>query len=320
MFLTEGLELDESYVDDNDICGNNNVYLSLSEDTVIPKEGNFLGLDISQNSSGICVYRNGVKEVYNSCVSYDKRNPHAESLMRKQLKEDLLEVIGDTILDLVVIEDVFEGSNAEVVRKLYALNTAIDDLIIEGKVQCKEFVRISNGTWKSWLSTVDSEGIYKGYTDKEKIQGYLSMLGVVDEGEGFQDRLDATGMILGYFLKGRNHKESSIVKRRLNISINDVLVDFEPDIDLITSNASYESDETNVTLISDTRLTKNKILEYLSSDLSAIYITSEPIRLGLLAKTFNLSFLEDDGKGYFGFWLSDKAKKKYKQRIERMVG
>ena len=304
----------------NDIDNNSvKVFSSLSENTIVPKVGVFLGLDISQNSSGICLYKNSKKFVYNSAVTYDIANPHAEALMRKQLKDDLLEVIDGEELDLVVIEDVFEGYNAEVVRKLYALNTAIDDLIIEGKVKCKEFRRVQNGTWKSWLSVVDTNGEYKGYNDKEKIQRYLEKLGIYDEGEGFQDRLDATGMLLGYFLKGfKVNTKENLKKKALNVSLKDMDFAFEEDSDLIVTYASElsEMEETNVIFINDTKISVKKILEYMSKDISAIFITKEPVRIGLLADKLGLDVIEEGG--YFGFWLSDRAQKKYKKRLERL--
>ena len=292
-------------------------FLSISEDTIIPREGAFLGLDISQNSSGICLYKDGKKYVYNSSVSYDITNPHAEAFIRKQLKDDLLEVINGVELDLVVIEDVFEGSNADIVRRLYALNTAIDDLILDGKVICKKFVRVANGTWKNWLSVVDAEGVCKGLNDKQRVQMYLATLGVYEEGEGFQDRLDATGMLLGYFLKGKEDEpEKKLKQKSLNININDIDFGFEVDSDLIQMAAAYEREECNTIFINESKITKKKILEYMSEDISAIFITREPIRLGLLADTLGLDLLEEGG--YFGFWLSDKAQKKYKKRLERL--
>ena len=321
MFISDDLGLDlEDDFNEEKSSSYSKLYTSLSEETIIPRKGNFLGLDISQNSSGICIYRDGVKSLFNSFVVYDKSNPHAESSIRFQLKRDLLEVIGDTELDVVVIEDVFEGSNAEVVRKLYALNTAIDDLILEGKIRCKDFVRVSNNTWKSWLSVVDTNNTYRGYKDKEKIQGYLSMIGITDEGEGFQDRLDATGMLIGYFLKylnGGKDSELNKVKKKLNISMNDIICDFEPDIDLIKMNAAYEDEDVNVVIISDTRISKKMILNYISGDISSVYITGNPVRLGLMADTLNLALLRDNEKGYFGFWLSNKSKEKYRKKLDR---
>lgn len=294
------------------------VFEKLSEESIVPRKGNFLGLDISQNSSGICLYRDGVKSVYNSSVVYDDKNPHAEALIRKQLKDDLLEVIDGIELDVIVIEDVFEGSNPDTVRKLYALNTAIDDLIIDGKVICKNFVRVQNVTWKSWLSVVDSNGIYKGFNDKEKVQGYLSILGISEEGTGFQDRLDATGMVLGYFLKG---KESESVKenkkKSIKVAFNDICFAYELDTDLIVMEAAYNMEEANVFFIKDTKMSKKKILEYMSSNISAIFITSEPIRLGLLTNTLELPVLENGG--YFGFWLPERARKRYMKKLSKEV-
>ena len=289
------------------------VFETVSEENLVPKIGNFLGLDISQNSSGICLYKNGKKYVYNSSVVYDPNNPHAEAYMRYQLKQDLLEVIGDTELDLIVIEDVFEGYNAEVVRKLYALNTAIDDLILEGKVTCKEFVRVSNGTWKSWLSVVDTKGIYKGYKDKEKVRGILGILGVSEEGDGYQDRLDATGMLLGYFLRGKNEKP--IVKSKVRVSFNDLEFMYELDADLISSEAFADREDIGIMRIPDTIFSKKKILEYVNENYFYVYITSEPVRLGLLAETLNLPLL--DGKGYFGFWVCRNVNK-YRKLAERL--
>lgn len=305
-------------VEDTDSLEISKDFKVLSEENIVPRKGNFLGLDISQNSSGICIYKDGVKSLYNSSVHYDFGNPFAEVIMRNELKNDLKEIIGDTKLDLVVIEDVFEGSNSEVVRKLYALNTAIDELIVDGEVYCKEFVRVQNVTWKKWLSVVDTNNEFKGLNDKEKIQGYLKIIGIEDSGEGFQDRLDATGLIIGYFLNGSTSKE--IIKekkiKKLNISINDVSCDYAEDMDLATLGATYSRESSVLTLIYDRSLSKKKILDYLSNDIHSIFVTAEPIRLGFLADIFELPILENGG--YFSFWLPEKAINKYEKRMEKL--
>ena len=285
------------------------IFSELSEGTIIPRKGNFLGLNISQNSSGICLYKDGEKFLYNSNLTFDATNPHAEATLRRQLKEDLCEVIGSTILDLIVIEDVYEGNNPEVTRKLYALNTAIDDLILDGKVICKDFVRVQNGAWKSWLSVVDYNGVYKGFKDKEKIQGYLNLIGISDSGKGFQDRLDATGMLCGYFLKGKEvQKEKK--ERKLRVSFKDISFGYEQDDELVILQSSCDSEGSNIVYIKDTKISKKKIIDYISSD---IFVTSEPIRLGLLADTLGLELIE--GGGYLGFWLSEKNKRKYNRKV-----
>ena len=65
-----------------------------------------------------------------------------------------------------------------------------------------------------------------------------------------------------------------------------------------------------VMFIEDTRISKKKMVDYLSSDISNVYITKNPIRLGLLADTLGLDYL-DDNVGYFGFWVSERNQKKY---------
>ena len=312
------IDFDESEVIDIDDGANEKSSVGITEDSIVPKDKILLGLDISQNSSGICIYRNGVKTLCNSYVVFDKNNPHAEAYMRYQLKKDLLEVINNDVLDLIVIEDVFDGKNPEIVRRLYALNTAIDDLILENKVSCKEFVRVPNGTWKKWLSVIDKNNLMKGYSDKQRVRAYLEMIGITDDGDGFQDRLDATGMIIGYLLCGKDELSKSS-NSRVSVSINDVVCDYELDIDLISSTAHIDNeDELSIILIDDSRLSKKKILEYLSKDFNSVYITRDPIRIGVLADYFGLPLLGED-KGYFGFWVSSKAKKKYIKKLERVL-
>ena len=281
----------------------------LTEESIIPKTGYFLGLDISQNSSGICLYANGVRNTYNSKVDYDKNDVFAEARMRKQLKEDLLEVINGNELELIVIEDVFEGANAEVVRKLYALNTAIDDLILDGLVVCKDFVRVQNGVWKSWLSVVDSNKDLKGFNDKEKIQGYLKILGIEESGDGFQDRLDATGMVLGYFLNKANGG-TVVVEKKKRVNFKDVSVVYEEDIDLVIMGMAYGNEENvNVRYFEGKKISKKLMTDYLTENPDMLFISKDKVNIGLLAKELGLPIYENGG--YVGFWVDGNKKKKY---------
>ena len=281
----------------------------LTEENIIPKTGYFLGLDISQNSSGICLYANGVRNTYNSKVDYDKNDVFAEARMRKQLKQDLLEVINGNELELIVIEDVFEGANAEVVRKLYALNTAIDDLILDGLVVCKDFVRVQNGVWKSWLSVVDSNKDLKGFNDKEKIQGYLKILGIDESGEGFQDRLDATGMVIGYFLNKANGG-TVVVEKKKRVNFKDISVVYEEDIDLVIMGMAYGNEENvNVRYFEGKRISKKLMTDYLTEDPDKLFISKDKVNIGLLAGELGLPIYENGG--YVGFWVDGNKKKKY---------
>lgn len=281
----------------------------LTEESIIPKTGYYLGLDISQNSSGICLYANGVRNTYNSKVDYDKNDVFAEARMRKQLKQDLLEVINGNELKLIVIEDVFEGANAEVVRKLYALNTAIDDLILDGLVVCKDFVRVQNGVWKSWLSVVDSNKDLKGFNDKEKIQGYLKILGIEEFGDGFQDRLDATGMVIGYFLNKANGG-TVVVEKKKRVNFKDVSVVYEEDIDLVIMGMAYGNEENvNVSYFEGKKISKKLMTDYLTENPDMLFISKDKVNIGLLAEELGLPIYENGG--YVGFWIDGNKKKKY---------
>lgn len=281
----------------------------LTEESIIPKTGYYLGLDISQNSSGICLYANGVRNTYNSKVDYDKDDVFAEARMRKQLKQDLLEVINGNELKLIVIEDVFEGANAEVVRKLYALNTAIDDLILDGLVVCKDFVRVQNGVWKSWLSVVDSNKDLKGFNDKEKIRGYLKILGIEEYGDGFQDRLDATGMVVGYFLNKANGGTVAVEKKK-RVNFKDVSVVYEEDIDLVIMGMAYGNEENvNVSYFEGKKISKKLMTDYLTENPDMLFISKDKVNIGLLAEELGLPIYENGG--YVGFWIDGNKRKKY---------
>lgn len=292
-------------------------YIKLSEDSVVPKQGNYLGLDISVNSTGICLYRDGIKTTANVALNYQTGDPHAEVLLRRQLKTDLLELIKGLSFEAIVIEDVFEGVNPDTTRKLYALNTAIDELILDEQIECKHFIRVPNTLWKSWLSSVDANGVYKGFNDKQKIQGYLKLLGI-DEGndKGFQDRLDATGMLLGYLIGKDTNKGNLPKAKSIRVKFDDIMFAYELDTDLIVMQAAYESEEANVVFIRDKKITKKAIIDYISSDVGTVFITAEPVRLGLLAETLNIELLNT--KGYFGFWLSNKMKVKYLKKQQKL--
>lgn len=293
-------------------------YDVLSEDSLVPKVGNYLGLDISISSTGICLYKDGIKTTANISLDYKEDNLHAEVLLRRQLKNDLLGLIDGLNFEVIVIEDVFEGINPDTTRKLYALNTAIDELILDGNITCNQFERVPNTLWKSWLSVVDSNGVYKGFKDKQKIQGYLKILGI-EEGEdkGFQDRLDATGMLLGYLLSRNNsNTDISKIKKGIRVKFEDISFAYELDTDLITVQAYYNDEDINVKMIKDKKITKKAIIDYISSDINSIFITFEPIRLGLLAQIMDLELLNE--KGYFGFWLSEKAKSKYRKKLQKL--
>ena len=278
-----------------DSGGNDSSYLPLTLEDIIPSKGLFLGLDISKNSTGITIIEDGKRLSGNISLEDSKaEGVHREVLFRRLLKEYLSEVVGGREFDLIIIEDAFVGENAETVRLLFALNTAIDELI-----------RVSNQSWKSWVYVLDTNRVTKGYKDKEKIRYCLNSIGVFEDGEGYQDRLDSTGLLVGYFLKG---KDSLGGTRKKKVRLSDVSASYCAFTDYLFDSADLGCD-TEYEYIDCNRITKSKMLELLSDNPSKVFITSNKITLGNLGEDLKLDMYED--RGYFAFWVNRKRLGKY---------
>ena len=289
---------------------------TVSEFDIIPKDGIFLGLDISETSSGICIYENGVKSTYNASVDDILEGDFYEVRMRRQLKSDLTEVIEGKSFDLIVIEDAFQGINPQTTRKLYALNTAIDELILDGVCTCKKFLRVDNGTWKSWLFTIDENGVFKGLKDKPRIEKCLSLLGIHESGEGYQDRLDACGMLIGYFLKGKSLETTKTEDFNIHFALGDIRYAFEEDEDLIrlACRSERKSDDLCVVHcpIGQRQLNKKLVKTLLKDNSTKLVIIEGERILGAFGRDVGINAT---GKGYLGFWL---CRSKYKKAIENI--
>lgn len=274
-------------------------------DTLIPDKGIYLGLDISSESTGICYIEDGVRTTANITLEKELcKGCHEEVLKRRLLKKYLGELIGGKEIDLIVIEDVFVGDNPKTARLLYALNTAIDEMILDGVCSCKEFARVSNKVWKSWLMSVDKNGISKGLKDKEKIRVCMDILGIREEGEGFQDRLDASGMVYGYFLKG---KDGYSTKKK--VSEFDIEVRFEPDTGYLFYDVDEELPDENKEFIHIRSLSKKFIIEKLTENPDKIFISENLVVPGNVGLHFGLGICEDGG--YLAFWVKRKKLRKY---------
>ena len=275
---------------------------------IIPKEGLFLGLDISKNSSGITLIDNGDRITGNARLE-DTEGVHKEVLLRRALKEDLRELVEGREFDLIIIEDAFVGENAETVRLLFALNTAIDEMILDGICTCKEFVRVPNQTWKSWLCrTLDTEGVTKGLNDKEKIRICLEMIGVQETGEGYQDRLDSTGLLVSYFLKGREEVKKGKLEKKHRVRLNDINASYDIDSGYLFYGRD-DVDTDNIEFLDYKKITKSRVIELLTDNPDRVFVTSEPVLLGNLGIDLGLDILE--GGGYFAFWIKPNKLKRY---------
>lgn len=289
--------------EDEDLYLKKNSEMSLER--IIPQEGRFLGLDISKRSTGIALIEDG-KYISGNITLDDQKGPHKEVLLRRALKDDLLELVRGKTFDLIVLEDAYIGENADTVRKLYALNTAIDEIILDGLCECNKFLRVSNQTWKSWLYTLDKYKVTKGYNDKEKIKVCLEMIGVSDRGEGYQDRLDSLGMLVGYFLKGKKEVDKG---RFTNKKVNIKDVEFAYEID--TGYLFYGRDDIDLSKVEffEGRISKSRIVELLTENPDTVFISSDIIKLGYLGESLELGVIDEGG--YFAFGIKKSRRKKY---------
>lgn len=305
--LVSGLEEEENPI------FTDKTFSEITEDTLVPKTGFFLGLDVSEHSAGICIYKNGKRSTYNSVLNFNEKSEYKEVLLRRELKADLLGLISGKHFEAILIEDVYQGVNPYTTRLLYAINTAIDELILDEEVTCKEFLRVQNGTWKSWLYVLDSNGTLKGMKDKLKIQKCLESIGIFEEGEGYQDRLDATGLVIGYLLC--RDKASDLVKskKKKRVTIEDVRLSYVESSELLSYEIEDGIDDI-VYLKQGERLSKSKILDYLTDQPNTVFISSEPVKLGRLASELKLPYIE--GGGYLAFWVKSSKYKKYKENLE----
>lgn len=192
----DALETKRKVKEDNGV----RVYEKLLVSDILPKEGLHLGLDISKSSTGVTVIRRGIIKSWNLTLQGSTDTQFSEILLRRELRDLLIDAFENFTFDTIVLEDVYEGVNPDITRLLYSLNTVVDELILDGYIYCKNFVRVNNKSWKSWLWSIEPQ-LGKGLNEKARIEESLKNLGIRDSGKGYQDRLDSLGMLVGYFFK-----------------------------------------------------------------------------------------------------------------------
>jgi hypothetical protein len=271
---------------------------------VVPREGVFLGLDISKTSSGVTLIDNSKHQDLTITLE-DVNSKHSEVLLRRQLKERLAPIVVGRHFDLIIVEDAFQGDNPNVTRLLYSLNTVIDEFIVDGECTCDVFMREDNQRWKKWLFTLDSTNSHKGYNDKVRIEYCLSLLGVKRDGsKGFQDKLDSLGLIVSYFLRSAEdlveNSISKVLGRRVRFSdISFSYQYFEEDVFFGLDSEVFEKGyqvETRVRVF-----TKKKMTKMLTENPQSIFMTHKRVVLGAFAEELKLD--SNMPEGYFAFWI-----------------
>jgi hypothetical protein len=136
-------------------------------------EPTFLSLDISVRSTG------WVKSV-NGEVTWGTKTSEAEDELgrRKEFREFLISMLGETHFPVVFVEDVIAGTNFKTTKGLIQLNTIVDDLKEYGLVSVGEIKRIDNKVWKKYLKMASNyDGDIKKEDEKQLITNCMKEIG-----------------------------------------------------------------------------------------------------------------------------------------------
>ena len=178
-------------------------------------EGTLVGLDPSRNSTGLVIVKNRVVESRQLAPEQEfPEDALKDAQQKEELKTQLAKALEGMEIDLMVVETIFFGGFVNSLMKLAVIMNITEELILEGRLNVKRLVRVQSTQWKSWLRPYRREGKkeLQGNQGKEIVNDCLDNLGLlelVEAGEGWQDRVDALGMLTGFLL---NEKENSGVK------------------------------------------------------------------------------------------------------------
>lgn len=197
----------------------------ITYEDILADSDNILSIDPSQNSSGFAIYSKdfGLKLIQSKLVFDSKSvDPLRYYNLQQQFKADLMEFLhicyGDTLpeFDSVVIEDTVFDHSAQTFKKLVLINASIDSLVAEGYIKTNDFIRMNNQIWKRELRQFKIGKKHKN--DKLDAEESLKILKVPlaveysDQPDtwkkktGYQDKLDAVGMLLASVLSKSDAK------------------------------------------------------------------------------------------------------------------
>lgn len=255
---------------------------------------NFLALDVSKTSTGVAVVYDDEVWVANITIDTPENSQFFEVLSRRELKEKLLKHLGSKRwFSCIFVEDVYNGINPETTRKLYALNTAIDELILDGKINCNRFIRKQSGWWKSWLWQLDVYGSFKYLNDKSRVSEILRVRGIEDYSEGAQDRLDALGMIIACVMDRVLN-----VEEKVKITLRDIECGRYVDLsDLVMRADNYGIKSNKIKEIKDETLDERRLCKYIEDNPDYFFWTSG-CKLGSLGDKLKIKY---DRKGNYWF-------------------
>lgn len=279
-------------------------------------EGRHLGLDMSIQSTGYVIVTDGeVEEAGNICDGVwwenNKNNPHREAEFRSRMVYALYKRVSGEF-DSVSVEDVWFGENPKTVRGLLAINTCIDDLILNGGVSCERFVRVLPDEWRKVLMEKAGVGgtLYKG--KKEYMWGVMERnLGVnprclLREEErrerdawkvrGMGDRMDALGVLLGTYLSGG--REGGVGSERVRVRMSEVEAVMCDDLYVLDSEVYSKVGDIVQVGCDVSRFSENVVTGLIERDPEVVWYTETSVNVGYVGRVLGLP----PKKGYVAFW------------------
>ena len=275
-------------------------------DEIVSKCSSMLSLDLSVHQTGVFAIDSG-RHVSDSLppIPIDNKNPHHEAQLRRDMSQAILDFINSNNLthsfEYVAVEDAFVGRSNKVSRTLYAINSSIDELILDNKISCEHFHRVNNVSWKAVWSQWVGRSLVTHLPAKERVQAFLSYSPYNDEQscldyirslnsetKDLQDRYDAFSVGVSILLP---HETKNSLPRWSEVHIvtsldMNSLMDKLPDG---YGTVSYEKSS----------LSKNTIRTSLSEVPGNVFISSQPRVIGSL-----LPDLADPlTPRYFAFWV-----------------
>lgn len=272
-----------------------------------------LGLDISKNHTGVCLYERGTISTYGFSIDYNKEDPYSEYRMRLDLRVKLEKILQGKHLDIIVVEDVYAGENFDTVRKLLALNTVIDELIVTGVVSCTTFLRLNEPQWlKHFRKIYKTKVRLKSKEETQEILSYLefpfyiqnkSLTSTKKKDIFFEDICDATAMLIGGVLS------LSIETKPHKIKLSNIKLEYLEHIgDTCFSKDKRIAKADPIKVDLDYNNIEDSILELVANNkANVLYGVLPTNKLGVFGLKHNFTFYESE-EPVLIFYLKQKLK------------
>lgn len=292
-----------------------------------------LSFDISMAGTGITEWHREGSKIEHYSIHVDgevdlDKDSLAEEKMRLAYEKDVLDLFEGKHYEVIVVENVFGGSNFDTVRKLLALNSVIGTLVLRGSILTDNFYKRSNKVWKKYLSKVYR---VKGLKDKLNIEqallymeyplavNYTNASSKVKDDLCYQDLLDSMGMLVGLSIELSELDNKKASKR--NLQMRDITLSYVVDLvdldfldDDILKEASFEQVDLDMDLEKKILLQSQE--GYDKEEETAYVMRVENEKLGAFGTRHDLPFLEQ-GFLYLVFydkWLTKRIKERLSKR------